>query len=334
MLKVRLITQKSKSTTDKYITDYVTKVTWEGSDTQVCRTAEMNVINNPFDKNLQVNINLGDLIYLYCDENKKKMRCIFVGVVTGRSRTDLIGTASYTVKDFMFYLLRSSGTYVVNNRKAEDIAKMVCDDMQIQTGTLYKTKVNIGRNIYDAETCYNIILRAYNKAAKQMSEKDSPIFMPTMNGRKFCVIPKGQSSGITLKMNTDITSSAYEENLEDMINQVWVYEDSGKRIAVISNAKHVKKYGILQQAYKVEEGVDYKSAAKGMLTGISKTASVEAVGNIACMAGYAVYIKDSITQLRGKFFIENDSHTWENGIHTMRLNLRFKNVLEEVKDGE
>lgn len=330
MLKIRRISvsEKKKKTvgSDKYITDYVSRVTWGGSDTQVCRTAQLEVVNNPFDKKMQINIKLGDLIYLYEGSDN-----IFQGIVTARSRTDEAGTVSYTVKDFMFYLLKSSGTYVFKKKKAESIAKIVCNDLQIQTGKLFQTNVSTGNQlIFDAEKYYNIILKSYNQAAKKMSAKYPPVFMPVMAGRKLSVIAKGQFSGITLKMNSDITSSRYEENLENMVNQVLIYKDSGETVKIVSNKSWVKKYGILQEAYKEEKDVNSTNAAKQLLTGIEKKASVEAIGNIACKAGYSVKIKDAVTQLCGKFYIENDSHTWENGIHTMSLELKFKNELEEV----
>lgn len=331
MLKIRHISavEKKKKTqsSDTYITDYVSRVTWSGSDTQVCRTVDMDVVNNPFDKTMQVNINLGDLIYLY--ENGKN---IFQGVVTARNRTDGIGTVSYTAKDFMFYLLKSKGTYVFKKQKAENIAKIVCNDLQIQIDSLFKTKINLGEQlVFDAEAYYNIILKSYNQAAKKMSEKYPPVFVPVMDGRALSVIPKGQSSGITLKLDADITSSSYSENLENMINQVEIYKDSGEIVKIVKNNNWVKKYGILQEAYKEEKDVNSVNAAKQLLVGIDKQASIEAIGNVACRAGYSVKIKDAITQLCGKFFIVNDSHTWENGVHTMSLELKFKNELEEVE---
>ena len=330
MLRVRHISVSEKKkktvTSDKYITDFVVRTTWSGSDTQVCRIAQLDVANNPFDKKIQIDIKLGDLIYLY-EDNKN----IFQGVVTSRSRTDEVGTVSYTVKDFMFYLLKSKGTYVFKKKKAETIAQVVCNDLQIKTTNLYKTKVSLNEQlIFDAVTYYNIILKAYNQAAKKMSAKNPPIFMPVMSGKALSVIAKGQTSGIMLKLNADITSSSYEENLESMINQVMIYKDSGEKVKIVSNKNWVKKYGILQEAYKEEKDVNSTNAAKQLLTGVEKTASISAIGNVACRAGYSVKIKDSVTLLCGKFFITNDSHTWENGIHTMTLELKFKNELEEV----
>ena len=154
--------------------------------------------------------------------------------------------------------------------------------------------------------------------------------MPVMNGRALNVIPKGQSSGIILKLNADIISSSYSENLENMINQVVIYKDSGEIVKIVKNNNWVKKYGILQEAYKEEKDVNPVNAAKQLLVGIDKQASVESIGNVACRAGYSVKIEDSITGLCGTFFIMNDSHTWENGIHTMSLELKFENELEEV----
>lgn len=163
-----------------------------------------------------------------------------------------------------------------------------------------------------------------------MSDKFPPVFMPVMDGRALSVIPKGKSSGITLKLEADITSSSYSENLENMINQVEIYKDSGEIIKIVKNNNWVKKYGILQEAYKEEKDVNPVNAAKQLLVGVDKQASIEAIGNVACRAGYSVKIKDALTELCGTFFIMNDSHTWENGVHNMSLELKFKNELEEV----
>ena len=94
------------------------------------------------------------------------------------------------------------------------------------------------------------------------------------------------------------------------------------------NDKNVTTYGIFQDAYVKEEGVNATTAAKNMLIGVSKESSVEAIGNIKCISGYAVKIKDSLTGLTGKFWINTDSHTWSNGVHTMSLNLAFKNIMD------
>ena len=310
-------------TTTKDITKYVESVDWEGSDTQASRTVTLSVIFN-YDKKVFLNIKNGDLIWL--NESKD----IFVGVVTYCERTGDVGTVSYTVKDFMHYLLRSQGSYNFKKTTPEKITKKVCSDLLIQTGSLFATKTYLKSQLYEDENYYNIIVDAYNSAAKKMSEKYPPAFMPAMSGMKLNVIIKGQSSGITLDSKNDITSSSFSQDTENMVNTVSIVNDKGKVIGSVSNSGNVKKYGVYKSTYKKEDGVNAKSAAKQLLTGITKEATVEAIGRIQCIAGYSVIIKDAATKLKGKFYIESDRHTWKDGVHTMQLTLKFSNELEEV----
>ena len=63
-----------------------------------------------------------------------------------------------------------------------------------------------------------------------------------------------------------------------------------------------------------------------------KEASVEAIGNINAVAGKSIEIKDKATGLVGTFYIASDTHVFENGVHTMSLELSWKNVMEEGAD--
>ena len=101
---------------DKNITGYTTSVTWTGSAKQAARSVVFNVAYSPNDKEVKVlNIKLGDKIVFYPgypDDTKTK----FVGMVTGRDRKSEAGELSYTARDGMMHLLRTSGTYKFVNK--------------------------------------------------------------------------------------------------------------------------------------------------------------------------------------------------------------------------
>ena len=39
--------------------------------------------------------------------------------------------------------------------------------------------------------------------------------------------------------------------------------------------------------------------------------------------------KEKATGLNGKFYIKTDTHTFENNVHTMKLDLSWKNTMED-----
>ena len=52
------------------------------------------------------------------------------------------------------------------------------------------------------------------------------------------------------------------------------------------------------------------------------------MGDINCLSCYFVEVKDTATGLSGKYWIASDSHTFENGVHKMELELRFDSLMD------
>lgn len=297
-------------------------LSWEGSASQCSRTVTFTVPYNPYDKNFDMpNIKLGDIISVYDSKN-----LIFIGTVTQRERTNAVGMVSFTARDYMHHLLDSSACYKFKNLTPEAITAKVCKDVGISVSSLPQTKINIAKLLIEDSAMYDIIIKAYRKAAKVTGKK----YMPKMDGSKLSIIEKGLSSGIVLTTNINITSASYSETIDGMINKVRIYDENGKECGMVSNSANINKYGIYQATYTKEEGVNATTAAKSLLTGITKEANIEALGDIRALSGYSLKIKDKATGLTGVFYIESDSHTFENGTHMMSLGLAFSNTMEEV----
>ena len=296
------------------------KVEWSGSHNQSSRSLTFTLPSNPYDKEFtNLKISLGDLIYLYNGKTQ-----LFVGTVTSREKTASIGSVSYTAQDFMHHLLRSNGSYKFKNTTPEKIVKKVCSDLQIQTVNLAKTNTNIEKLWFDDQCVYDIIIKAYRKAKAKTGKN----YMPMMVGKKVSVIQKGKNSGVTLEQNAHITDATYTDTTDNMVNLVKIYNDDLKQIGKVQNANNVKNYGVYQGTYTKEKGVNAKSEAESQMVGITKEASVEAIGDVKAISGYSLVIHDKSTGLNGTFYITDDSHTFENGAHTMSLSLAWKNTME------
>lgn len=307
------------------ITKCVGTVTWSGSVEQAAREASITVLNAPNDPNitaLKLNLAVGDVIALY--EGKT---LIFYGEIQTSEKKGEIGTVTYKARDLMDHLLRIEHKQTFKNKTAEAITKSICKKYGITTGTVTATKKAIKKIIIDGSSLYDVIMIAYTKAAKSTGKK----YMAYMNGKKLCVKVKGTViSKYSLDEYVNITAASYEETIENMVDQVKIYNDKGKQVGVVKDAANVKRYGIYQSLYTKEKGVNATTAAKNMLTGIEKKVNVDAIdGNIKCVAGDGVKVYDQATGLNGLFWIQNDTHTWEGGRHTMSLELSFKNVMDK-----
>lgn len=295
------------------------RVEWSGTHNQCSRQITFTLPVNKYDKNFQnIGIKMGDIVCLY--SGKKKL---FVGVIVDRDGSAAIGTRSYIARDFMHYLLRSNTSHKFKNKTPEAIAKTVCAEVGVKCGSLVKTGVNIPKLIFEDQPIYDIIVKAYRKAAAKTGKK----YMPAMDGKKVCVVIKGEDSKVTLDQNNDITDATMHDTTDNMVNLVRIYNEKGKQIGKVETA-NAKKYGIYQSVYTKEKGVDAKKEAKSMMVGVTREASVEAIGKLGAVSGKSIVIYDKATGLSGKFYITSDTHTFENGVHTMSLELAWHNTME------
>lgn len=298
-------------------------VTWSGTDTQCSRQLAFTLASSPYDDNFQkISIKLGDMVYLY-DGNRQ----LFLGTVTARERSNAIGTVSYTAMDFMHHLLRSSATYKFKKKTPESIVRKVCRDLKISTTSLARTGYSIPKLFCEEMPVYDIMIKAYQKAKAHTGKK----YMPAMKGKKVTVVVKGTDSGLTLTQGQDIIEASYNDTLDNMVDRVIIYSDKGKKLGKVQNKKNVRKYGVYQEAYTKEKKVNAKKAAKILLTGVTKEASIDAVGNVKAVSGYSIKIQDKASGLTGTFYIISDSHTFSGGSHTMNLGIAWKNTMEGIQ---
>lgn len=321
-----IIKWKKKSNGVTYdITKVVGSVTWSGSVTQAARQASITLLNAPNDPNikeLKLNLAVGDIIALYEDSVN-----IFYGEIQTSEKRGEIGTVTYNATDLLGHLLRININGKFKKKTPETITQQLCKKYGIAVGTLAKTKKSIAKMIIEGNSIYDTIMIAYTKAAKSTGKK----YMCYMKGNKLCTKVKGTVvSGYTLDENVNIVSASYEETIENMIDQVRIYNDKGKQIGVVKQNDHIKRYGIYQEIYTKEKGVNAKKAAKALLVGVEKKVNAEIIdGNVKCTAGAGVRVYDKATGLEGLFWIDSDTHTWENGNHKMSLELNFKNVMDK-----
>lgn len=301
-----------------------TTLTWSGTDTQASREIRFEIPWDPYDKSVpKLKIAKGDVVELRVGKKK-----LFVGQITSRDKTDQIGTASYTARDFMHHLLGSTGTYIFKKTTPEAITKKVCSDVAVGVTKLFKTGISIKKMIFENQCLYDIIIKAYRKVKGETGKN----YLPVMVENKVSVIEKGESSGVTLTQGVNITNATYSDTIDNMIDLVKIYNDKHKKVGEVKNDKNLSKYGVYQTAYQKEDGKSSTKAAKALLVGTTREAAVEALGDIRAVSGYSIKIKDPATGLEGKFFITSDTHTFENNTHTMKLELSWKDSMEEGAD--
>ena len=117
---------------------------------------------------------------------------------------------------------------------------------------------------------------------------------------------------VTLDQKEGITESSYEQSTDSMVNKVAIYNSKNKRIGTVSNKNWIKAYGIFQDSVTVDSG-NGKKEAKNTLSGLNTSASLTAIGDIRCKAGYGIKLNDVDSGLCGS-----------SGLRMIRMYLRME----------
>lgn len=303
------------------ITGLIQKTVWSGDYQQAARKLELDITSSPLDYYLpRPQITTGSMIKLIDDSGNELYR----GYIFVQGKVLDSMTLKLSVYDGLIYLLKSKGTYNFKMLTAEQITRRVAADFGITIGTLAQTGIPQSL-IVQGTDIYTIIMKAYTAATKLNEKK----YLPIMQQGQLNVIEKGAiMAEYVLGSDNNLTDAAYDESIETMINRVKIYDENNQFIGTVDNSDWIKTYGILQEVYNKEKDKDMNTVARGMLKGIDRNGSLQALGDSECITGRAVQIKEPFTGLIGRFFIDADTHTWQNGQHIMQLSIHFENLMD------
>jgi hypothetical protein len=316
-----------KSGTETDLTPLMQSCEWGGDYREAARHLNVSITVSATDTNLPtVSIDLADMIMLFGDNGSE----LFRGYVFKKSKSISGNALSLTVYDGLIYLTKSKLSKVFVGITAEHVAAAVCKELGVPAGDFAATGI-LQSFTHLSKTGYEAIMTAYTTAGKQ----NGKVYMPRMSVGRLNVIEKGSTVASRLVLQSEhITDSTYTEDIENMVNAVQITDDKGNLLGTISNPSWVQSYGLLQDVYEREDGKDAQTMARSMLKDRNRESTVQLIGGVDAydmIAGNAVQIRETFTGLNGLFYIDADTHTFENGQHTISLTLNFVNVMDEVE---
>lgn len=311
------------------ITQAVESIVWEGSGLSAGRSTEISFINAPYDHSVSLpQIATGD--YISLEEGKE----LYFGQLFGIEKSSSTGTITYPSYDMMKNLLESTGRYNFKNIAPEEITRRVCGDIQIPIGELAQTGINIKSMLCNGTAYYDIIMGAYTQAYRMTGKK----YFPMIWNRKMNVYEANWIVGnYVISDDMNLTSVSISETMDSIKNKVKIYDEKGNQIGEVKDDESIKTFGVFQEIYESESGVDPNAAARNLLkVKPDQSMTIEVIGDINCLSCYGVTVKDAATGLQGRYWILSDKHTWKDGIHTMELELSFDRLMDkkDIEAGE
>jgi len=307
----------------------VESITWSGAKSSMPRTLEVTMLDSDRKGHARPDINIEagqQCLFLY---NGKEL---FRGILFGSSQS-VSRSATYKAYDAGIYLAKNMDTFVFKKKTATQIFQAICKRFGLD-----HTEVSTGYTINDLTmqnvTAADAIWKALSKTFKAKGKR---YYVYCEKGVLKLIARADNMVQIVIEEGANTIDFTREISLENTYTRVKLYSDENKVLASAKDTKIEAKIGVMQyteQGDSEKSSASLQSKAKNLLAIKKKTEEtleVEMIGDATIHSGVAVYVNLPYLGIKKTYYVDEDEHTFTNGMHTMRLKL---NAANEVYDDE
>lgn len=319
-LKIKaIVTGSSGASTD--ISNFIGDVKVSGAFKESARTLDFKILKADVDKTLpSLDVELGSAVTFYEKPNDQDSYIkFFEGVAWSKTIRDNTIDMDVSCYDKAIYLNKNQAeTQVFTKKGADEVASKIIKELGLKAGKLAPT----GKDDYNLrdKTGYDAIMEAYEKDSK----KTGKIYKLVDIDGVINVFEAGEMVDIVLEELNEpvpgkLLDTSFKESMDDVVNEVKALEDEkkDKKKDAGSNAGSQERYGKLQKVLKGDS-----SELAGLMQGAKKEVDVKCIGDWSMVSGKSIMLKSAI--ISGKFYIESDTHSLDDGVHTVDMKLVSK----------
>lgn len=319
MSDINLILYRDGKTFD--ISELVESIKWKGRKGSAARSVSISLLDckgatkrNRCHKGHQ-------LIFSY------KGKELFRGMIMSQQQSESF-KMPITAYDNGIYLSNNKDTFVYENKTVHDIFIDVCKRFGIKYSDVAKTSYKIPELTKSKTTAWDAILDAISQDFKATGTK---YYVNSSKGVLSLIKRRENILQWVLETGGNIMSYTYKKSIEDIKTRLKILSDEDKVYAVKKNTELEKKIGIFQDIEKKDDDLSeakLQEHIKETLKEISTpeiSLSVEALGIPDVISGVGVYVIIDELGIKRTFYVDEDTHTFKGGSHTMNLTLNSVN---------
>lgn len=319
MSDINLILYRDGKTYD--ISELVESIKWKGRKGSAARSVSISLLDC---KGAQSGIDVTkghQLIFSY------KGKELFRGMIMSQQQSESF-KMPITAYDNGIYLSNNKDTFVYENKTVHDIFIDVCKRFGIKYSDVAKASYKIPELTKSKTTAWDAILDAISQDFKATGTK---YYVNSSKGVLSLIKRRENILQWVLETGGNIMSYTYKKSIEDIKTRLKILSDEDKVYAVKKNTELEKKIGIFQDIEKKDDDLSeakLQEHIKETLKEISTpeiSLSVEALGIPDVISGVGVYVIIDELGIKRTFYVDEDTHTFKRGSHTMNLTLNSVN---------
>lgn len=316
------------------VTQLVETIKWKGRKGSSARTLTATLIDDDGYKHARSGIDVEKGHQCLFNYNGKEL---FRGIIMTQTQTNR-KKLQFTAYDNGIYLANNKDTFTYENKTASDVFRDCCTRFGLPMGEVAKCSYKIPELTKSKTTAFDAIADALS------------LDFDATGIRHYVASDKGKLSLLTRRENImqwvievgqNITTYSYTRSIEDIKTRVKMVSKEGTTVAEKKNAALEEKIGVFQEIDQPDESLttaqvnDLISSILEEKSTPERTLNVEAVGIAEVISGIGVYIIIPELGLSRTFYVDEDTHTFKDNMHTMTLKLNYANDLaKEERNSE
>ena len=312
------------------VSQFVIKAVWSGRRGKAARTIEVTLMDSETFNGIGTKINVGE-----------GQTCVLYD--TGANITlfqGLIMSERYNTKrqlvlkayDVGVWLSNNKDSFTYNNKTADQIVRDCLSRLNIPAGTIEGTGFVIGELVKKGTTYWDVIEDALSQTYLSTGKR---YYVYSSEGRVHLILRKPTTEMPIIELQTNVEQYDYTRSIENTRTRLKMVTGKGtvKRTETVDDLE--KKIGVFQEFESVDEKIsdaDLDKRAKEFRTEkgiVGQTLTVTVTGYSRIKSGSTVYVRLDTLDIKRMMYVEEDTHTFENGKHTMKLTMSFEAVKNE-----
>lgn len=230
--------------------------------------------------------------------------------------------------------LKNSDTFVLPASTATNAIRRIVDQFGLKVGSFENTGYRVPGIVEDDKQALDVVAK-YLDSTLIATNQNYVLFDDfgslALRNIYNMAIPAdvfyiGEES---LLFDMDYSRSIDDDNVANRVKLVHDNKESGRReVYIAQDSKNIAKWGQLQKFRKVDENMtaaQIRDLANKMIDLMNReieTLELQCLGNWRVRAGSFVYIYIEKFNIKKYFLVDECTHEWNEGVHTMDLKVK------------
>lgn len=315
------------------VSQLVEKISWKGRKGSSSRTLSVTLIDDDGYKHARSEIDVEQGHQCLFSYNGTEL---FRGIIMTQTQSNK-KKLTFTAYDNGIYLANNKDTFTYENKTASEVFRDCCTRFGLPIGEVAKCSYKIPELTKSKTTAFDAIADALSLDFDATGIRH---YVSSEKGKLNLLTRRENIMQWVIEVGQNLSTYSYTRSIEDIKTRVKMVSKEGTTIAEKSNATLEGKIGVFQEIDKPDESLttaQVNDLIDSMLEEKStpeRTLSVEAVGIPEVISGIGVYIVIPELGLSRTFYVDEDTHTFEDNSHRMSLKLNYANDLSKKEKGE